>query len=218
VPTIKCVLPFLAAMAMISPAIAQDGAPPLPLTSEGDRLVLEALDHKVTMPRPDWIGGEDSSALTAEVSPRFVDLGDQAHLELYPRGEGAAFWSRLFGARLTRMPEPVLADFRATVIDVYARSCRPDATAFFQLEPDDGDNLPPLGFVCGSYRDPVYADEGEVTLIGFLKSDDSVAIVYQGWRGKAFEPSDTATWPVTPDELEQQVNRFKTETALGNAD
>ncbi|QQR38834.1 hypothetical protein [Devosia rhizoryzae] len=216
-PLVKSVLPVLAAMALVSPALAQTTAPALPVTTEEGHLVLEAQEQKFSLPKPDWIdqAAENWSEL---VSPRFTEIGNQAHLEIYPRGEGEAFWTTLYGARVTSMAEPVLAEVRAAVIEVYARSCRPEATAFFQLEADDGDNLPPLGFVCGSYLDPANADQGEVMIIGFYKSDRGVAMLYQGWRGPAFDPAVTGTWPVTPSEVEQHVARFKAEPVLTRAD
>lgn len=212
-PFVKSVLPVLAAMALVSPALAQT----MPVTVEGDHLVLEAQAQKLSLPKPDWIdqGAENWTDL---VSTRFTEIGDQAHLEIYPRGEGEAFWTTHYGARVTRSANPVLTEFRSAVMDVYARSCRPEATAFFQLEPDDGDNLPPLGFVCGAYLDPADAEQGEVMIISFFKSESGVAMVYQGWRGDAFDAADTSTWPVSPGDVEQHVSRFKTEAALRPAD
>ena len=213
----KSTLPLVAAVILAGPVLAQSAPPALPVTAEGGQLVLEAQEQKLTLPKPDWI--ETADADWAElVSTRFNTVGNQSHLEIYPRGEGEAFWTTLYGARLTRMADPVLSDFRSVVIDVYANSCRPEATAFFQLEPDDGDALPPLGFVCGAYRDPAEADKGEVTIIAFLKSDAGVGMVYQGWRGDAFSPSDTSTWPVSSSDVEQHVARFKSEALLSRAD
>lgn len=216
-PSMTFVLPFVVAMALVTPVLAQGTAPALPVTEDAGRLVLEAQRHRLTLPKPDWIS--DSAEGWAElVSPRFADIDNQAHLEIYPRGEGEAFWNTIYGARITSLARPVVTDFRALVVDVYARTCRPEATAFFQLEPDDGENIPPLGFVCGAYRDSRDADKGEVTVIAFYKSETGIAMLYQGWRGDAFDIGDTATWPVTPGVVEEHVSRFSADVSLSQAD
>ncbi|NGP16919.1 hypothetical protein [Devosia aurantiaca] len=129
-PFVKSVLPVLAAMALVSPALAQT----MPVTVEGNNLVLEAQAQKLSLPKPDWID-QAAENWTDLVSTRFTEIGDQAHLEIYPRGEGEAFWTTHYGARLTRSANPVLTEFRSAVMDVYARSCRPEATAFSSSNP-----------------------------------------------------------------------------------
>jgi hypothetical protein len=216
VPSLKSVLPVLAAMAFATPALAQP-ARTMPVLVEDGHLAIEAQDQRFVIPMPDWI---DPSAAdwTALASPRFTDIGSEAHLEIYKPGEGAAFWTSQYGARITRLDNPVLAEFRAVVMDAYARTCRPNALAFFQLEADDGDSLPPLGFVCGAYRDPAAADEGEITIMSFFKSDTGVAMLYQGWRGTAFDIANAATWPVSAGDIESHVASLADEPVLSAAD
>lgn len=216
-PSIKSVLPLLVAVALAGPAGAQDGAAGLPVMEENGHLVLSTLGHRIDLPLPDWIdpASADWSQL---VSPRFADLGDQAKLEIYPRGEGEAFWTSLYGARVTLLPDAGLADFRAAVMDAYATTCRPEATAFFQLEADQDDFVPPLGFVCGAYADPALSGEGEVTIIGFYKSEAGVAMLYRGWRGDAFDPTQPGAWPVTAQAVQREIDRLKTEVSVTLAD
>lgn len=209
-------LSLLAALAITTPVLAQT-APALPVTQEDGRLVLKAQGHDLALPMPDWI---DAAAPNwAElVSPRFSQIGGQSHLEIYPLGEGEAFWTRLYGARISELPQPVLAEFRAVVMDVYAQTCRPEAIAFFQLEADDGDTLPPLGFVCGAYLDPATADEGEVTLMAFYKTDTGVAMLYEGWRGPAFDASQMGNWPVSSEDIQTHLTELKNDVVLTRAD
>lgn len=216
----KFALPIVALAAQAVPALAQDSNS-LPLSNAGNLLVLEAVGQKVTMPFPSWLADRAPSAeqLRDLTSLKFSEIGDQATLEIYPRGEGEAFWSTLYGARVTRQADSTLAQLRSVIIDVYARACRPETVALFQLEPDDGDSIPPLGFVCGSYL-PIagYEGKGEVMVMGFYKTATGSAMIYQEWRGEAFNPSDSATWPVSTEEIEARIAQLKNEIALGSVD
>ena len=92
---------------------------------------------------------------------------------------------------------------------------------FFQLGPDKDDNdLAPLGFVCGGYLDQyrTFAGLGEVMVASFGRSDTGVAIVYQEWRGKSFDPSDPKSWPVPTEVVQARANQLKAEVALSKAD
>ncbi|MBJ3785899.1 hypothetical protein [Devosia sediminis] len=212
--------PLAALVALTAPASAQvNGA--LPFSIQDGKLVLEALNQTLTLPMPDWAtGAETDAALSEVVSTRFVEESGQAHLEVYPRGEGEAFWTKIYGARLSNQPGMSLADFRSVVINVYAQSCDPQAIALFQFEEDQEDVLPPVGYVCGAYLDDfeAFAGQGEVMIMGFYKSDKGVAMVYQEWRGDAFDTEDPASWPVTPDEVEAYMARLKTDVTLLAAD
>ena len=217
----KCVLPLLAAMAMASgPALAQ-GAGTLPFTRADGHLVLETLGQKLTLPLPDWAQDATSDAELAErISTRFLEERGQAHLEIYPRGEGEAFWSTLYGARISSQADMPLADFRSVVINVYAQSCNPETVALFQLEPDQEDVLPPVGYVCGAYLDGFtdFEGQGEVMVMGFYKSPKGVGMVYQEWRGDAFDASDPASWPVDAQVVQDYMARLKIEVSLTAAD
>lgn len=211
---------ILATAMLALPALAQQ-TPAMPLTAEAEHLVLEALDQQLALPLPDWaeLDGAASTEMLDLLSVYFREDDGEARLEIYPRGEGEALWSRLYGARIFDQPGLTLANLRSVIIDVYARACRPESVALFQLEPDDGDNIPPLGFVCGAYHDlPGYAGQGEVMIMGFYKSAAGVAMVYQEWRGAAFDPEDSGTWPVTAEQIERRVAQFKAQAALTPVD
>jgi hypothetical protein len=216
VPVFKSTLSVLVLPFLVLPALAQP-ASEFPIVQQDGDLVLAAQAHELVLPVPDWIDA-DASDWADAVTPRFSDISNQAHLEIYPRGEGEAFWTRRYGARLTQLPQSTLVQFRAVIMDAYARSCRPEAIAFFQLEADQGDQIPPLGFVCGAYADPAAAGEGEVSILGFYKSDTGIAMIYEGWRGEAFDASRPENWPVSAEVVEAQVARLKTEAALTPAD
>ena len=217
----KFVLALLAVTAIAtSPAWAQAGGT-LPFTRADGHLVLETLDQKLTLPVPDWAREATSDAELADlVSTRFLEESGQAHLEIYRRGEGEAFWTTLYGARVSNQQGMSLADFRSVVINVYAQSCNPETVALFQLEPDQEDVLPPVGYVCGAYLDgfTAFEGQGEVMVMGFYNSSKGVGMVYQEWRGDAFDATDPATWPVAADVVEAYMARLKSEVSLTAAD
>lgn len=210
---------FLASALLAMPAAAQQVAAPLVI--DGEQLVLSALGQDLVLPLPKWGELDDAAPqdLLGLVSVYFREEAGQARLEIYPRGESEALWTRLYGARLFDQPGLALANLRSVIVDVYARACRADSVALFQLEADNGDAIPPLGFVCGAYRDlPGYAGQGEVMVMGFSKSDKGVAMVYEEWRGKAFDPADSATWPVSTEQIEARIAQFKAEASLTPVD
>jgi hypothetical protein len=217
----KFVLALLAATAIAtSPAWAQAGGT-LPFTRADGHLVLETLGQRLTLPVPDWAQEATSDAELAElVSTRFLEESGQAHLEIYRRGEGEAFWTTLYGARISNQQDMSLADFRSVVINVYAQSCNPETVALFQLEPDQEDVLPPVGYVCGAYLDgfTAFEGQGEVMVMGFYRSPKGVGMVYQEWRGEAFDASDPTTWPVEAEAVEAYMARLKSEVSLTAAD
>ncbi|SMQ85649.1 hypothetical protein SAMN06295905_2936 [Devosia lucknowensis] len=217
----KFVPAVAAALAIATlPGFAQE-AGALPFTQVDGQLELETMGQKLTLPPPDWAARATTPAeLSEQVSTRFLEESGQAHLEIYKRGEGEAFWTTLYGARVSNQTNLSLADFRSVVINVYAQSCDPATVALFQLEPDQDDMLPPVGYVCGAYLDgfTAFAGQGEVMVMGFYKSDAGIGMVYQEWRGDAFDAADPASWPVASSEVEAYMARLKSDVTLTAAD
>lgn len=216
----KSAMALLANLVLALPVLAQ-GAPTLPLQADEQQFVLQTFEQDISMPLPDWLElqGATPDTLLDRVSVHFREDEAESRLDIYPRGEGEALWSRLYGARFFRQPNLTLNNLRSAIINVYSQTCRPDAVALFQLEPDDGDNIPPLGFVCGAYLDlPGYSGQGEVMIMGFYRSASGVATIYQEWRGPAFDPQDTASWPVPSETVETRFSQFKSEAGFASAD
>lgn len=214
----------IALMASVVPVVsaqAQVRSEP-PLVAEGDQLVLEAMDQRMVLPMPDWLSEEQrkDGDVRAHLEATYIADETQALLEIYPKGESQALWSTLYGARLTRQTNVSLVDYRAAVMSAYARNCKPELTGFFQLGPDEGENLAPLGFVCGSYLDTLsgYQGLGEVMVVSFRKSDKGIAIVYQEWRGKSFDPAQPASWPVATQTVEARANQLNSAAQLSALD
>ncbi len=219
-PLTKSALAVLANLVLALPALAQ-GNNALPLQVDAQQFLLNTFEQGISMPLPDWLElqGATPDTLLDRVSVYFREDEAESRLDIYPRGEGEALWSRLYGARFFRQPNLPLTNLRSAIINVYSQTCRPDAVALFQLEPDDGDNIPPLGFVCGAYLDlPGYSGQGEVMIMAFYRSEAGVATVYQEWRGTAFDPQDTASWPVSSETVQARFSQFKSEAGFSSAD
>jgi hypothetical protein len=211
----------VATATLASPALAQIRSEP-PVVEEGNALVLDALGHKFSLPLPDWL--TPAERLSGNVAPlvemTFRSDENQALLEIYPKGEIQALWKTLYGARITLEASRPLTDYRRAVMFGYSQTCKPELTGFFQFGEDQGEDLAPLGFVCGAYLDRLegYAGQGEVMIMAFRKSERGVAIVYQEWRGEAFDPSKPETWPVTTEVVESRAQQMQQEAALTLAD
>lgn len=221
-PQLKSVLFALGvALLPITGAQAQIRSEP-PLVETADGLVLEALEQRFALPLPDWLTEAqlEDGTVRAAVEAVYVEDETQALLEIFPKGESQALWTTLYGARITRQANLALTDYRQAVMSAYGRNCKPELTGFFQFGPDEGDILAPLGFVCGSYRDTLwgYQGLGEVMVVSFRKSPKGVAIVYQEWRGKSFDPAQPASWPVATAVVEARAHQLQRDASLSALD
>lgn len=199
-----------------TPLLAQEAAPPLTLS--GDNLVLQAMDHSLSMPLPGWLAPEQLPAgeIGAAVPSRYDVEEDGVRLALYPEGEGQESWTQLYGARIARNDGRHLASYRNQVVETYGQRCKREVTGFFQLGEDNGEQLAPLGFVCGAFHDGLagFAGQGEVMVMTFRKTDAGVASVYQEWRGEAFDPADPASWPVATEVVQARAELLQAQTQL----
>lgn len=204
----------------VAPVYAQ-GLGDAPLSEVDGQLALDALGQRLVMPMPDWAADTKSLVeLSDKALARYSEDESQAQLELYRAGENEKFWTTMYGARLSTRASMSLQDFRTSVINVYAQGCDPDTIALFQLEPDEGDVLPPLGYVCGAYADHIidFVGEGEVMIMGFYRSEVGIGMVYQEWRTPRFDANKSDTWPISPDEIEARIAQLKEQVSLLRAD
>jgi hypothetical protein len=216
---VKFPLAALLLAAALLPALAQAQDTLPPVAEQDGVLVLNRLGNSLQMPMPDWLESVDG-AFADRVEIRYLNDDRQALLEIRPKGETQALWNTLYGARIMLGGERPLSAVRAALMTSYAATCNPDATGFFQLKPDDGENLAPLGFVCGHYRDDLtnYSGLGEVAVMSFKKTATGVATVFQEWRGKAFDPAAPATWPVATDVVQARANELQDHSAFSALD
>lgn len=205
----------------VHPALSQLRSEP-PMVDDAGGLSLAAEGYELWLPAPDWLDDatRQSGAIRQEVDAIFRTAPGEASLEIYPKGEGEALWSTLYGARISTGSPFTLKAYRDAVMQGFARNCRPDVTGFFQLGTDNGDDLAPLGYVCGAFnaRLRAYANLGEVMVMSFRGDGDTVALVFQQWRGKAFDPADPAAWPVETAVVEARARQLQSELRFQRAD
>lgn len=210
------ILICLASLMAAPPAVAQiRGEPPLAVT--GHALELTTLGQRLVLPAPDWVGDDlAGDAVLGGFEAVFRSGDDQADLELYQNGAIYALARTLYGAHVVSDPEAKPADYRAVVIDGFSRACMPGLSAFVQLGEDPDDVLAPLLLICGAQR--ADSDTGEIMTISLQTSEAGMAIVYQQWRGAAFDPASAANWPAPPETIEARARLLKAETMLTLAD
>lgn len=215
----KLPLAGLLLVALALPATAQNAPDQPPLAEADGVLTLDRLGHHLTMPMPDWLEAP-SGPIASQVEIRYVGDDRQAAVEIRPKGENEALWSTLYGARITVGADQPLAKFRSAVMMGYAATCQRAQTGFFQLQPDQGEVLAPLGFICGAYRDDLagYAGLGEVSIMSFKKTATGFATVFEQWRGKAFDPKTPSTWPVATDVVQARATQLQDQAALTPTD
>ncbi|CAN7286756.1 hypothetical protein LJR016_001331 [Devosia sp. LjRoot16] len=178
----RSLLLILALMAA-SPTLAEE-APTL--GRAGVNLSFEALGHRFVLPTPDWL-----------VESNTYGDATQAFVEFFPKGESVDNWTTTYAARLTLQPGRSLDDYRRATMYGYSQICKDEALGFFNFGEETDTFFPALGMACGAYKDNgKLRGLGEVMVAVFRKTDTGIAMVYQEWKGRAFDPSNPETWPV----------------------
>ncbi|HUH77655.1 MAG TPA: hypothetical protein VLZ53_09835 [Devosia sp.] len=210
-----------ATLALAGPAMAQIRSEPQ-LSNADNAMALETLGHRVILPLPDWLGADQrvSSDVLPPIDTTYRADEVQSLLQVYPKGESEALWSTLYGVRTALATGVSLSQYRQLVMGGYAQNCIPELTSFHQLGPDEGEALAPLIMVCGAYKNSLagYRGLGEVMVMQFAKTEQAVAVVFQEWRGKAFDPAQSTGWPVPSDVVEARAHELQSGTALTLAD
>lgn len=194
------------------PALAQIRSEP-PLSLADNRLVLTTEEQRLVLPVPDWVAADvtgDAVLSSFEAIFRTGDAG--ADLEIYRNGAIYALATELYGAHLVRDPDAGPLDYRQTIIDGFGRACVPGQVAFVQLGEDPDDILAPLLLVCGAQR--ANARQGAIMAITLQSSAAGFAVVYQQWRGAAFDPAEASAWPAAPDVIETRARQLQAGTVL----
>lgn len=218
---ISIALVTAATLALAGPAMAQIRSEPQ-LSNADDAMALETLGHRVTMPLPDWLGPDQR--VSGDVRPRIETTyradDVQSLLQVYPKGESEALWTTLYGVRTALGSGVSLSQYRQLVMGGYAQNCIPELTSFHQLGPDEGETLAPLIMVCGAYKNTLvgYRGLGEVMVMQFAKTGQAVAVVFQEWRGKAFDPAQPEGWPVASEAVEARAREMQSGIGLALAD
>lgn len=187
---------LMLAVLAASPALAEDRPT---LGRDGVNFSFTALGHRFVLPTPDWL------APAERLSPDLLTLlqsntyGDatQAFVEFFPKGQSVEDWTTTYAARLTLQPGRSLDDYRRATMYGYSQICKEEALGFFNFGEETDTFFPALGMACGAYKDNgKLRGLGEVMVAVFRKTDTGIAMIYQEWKGRAFDPSDPTTWPV----------------------
>lgn len=200
--------------ALAAPVMAED----ISVAHAGGRIDMDAVGHRFSVPLPDWLTAAErlnTDVMGLVEHNTYVDAG-QAFVEFFPKGESFDKWTTTYAARVTLDKQRSLADYRDASIAGYSKSCHPELAGSFMLGKEEGDVFPPLIFVCGAYLDTIakLRGQGEVMLSVFRKTPNGVAVVYQEWRGNAFDPSNPETWPVSRAALEARATELQTHANL----
>lgn len=206
-------LTALAAL-LAQPASAQE----VTVTQSGATLRMQALDHRFALPLPDWLTAAErlSPDVLALVEDNTYADPRQAFVEFFPAGQTAKNWTTTYAARLTLDPERPLEDYRKATIYGYSQTCNDKLAGSFSLGEDTPDDLAPLIYVCGAYKDEIAGlrGQGQVLLAVFRKTEAGIGMVYQEWKGPLFDPADPATWPVKRAALEARAAELRDQVEL----
>ena len=216
-PLPRKILCLVSLMALLTlPALAQiRSEPPLAAVAEG--LELTTLGLRLVLPAPDWVAAElPADAVLTSFEAVFRSGDNEADLELYQNGAIHALAKTRYGAHVISDPAAVAADYRDVVLDGFSRACLPGLTAFVQLGEDADDIEAPLLLICGAQRGD--RGQGEVMAMNLRTSQAGLAIVYQQWRGAAFDPASAESWPTAPGTIEARARQLQAGTALTLAD
>ncbi|WDR06459.1 hypothetical protein PSQ90_03035 [Devosia rhodophyticola] len=214
------ILSGLLLVAVLVGSPVQVWAQSAPIALDGGQISLSSLGHTLKMPLPSWLEGAGGRSLDDQASISYSDDSRKAELDIFPKGQTSLSWTSAAGARILLQPTRALADYRSSEMTYYSQTCQPETSGFFQLEADSADNLATLGFVCGAFIDTLadYAGDGEILLMQFKRTPKGLAMVYQKWRGKAFDPGVPVSWPVATDVIQKAVQQLKADVTLLAAD
>lgn len=199
-------------------ALAEPSKSPAPITQEGGSFHFDAAGHRFSVPFPDWLTAAErlSPDVMGLIESNYYSGPLQAFVEFFPKGQSIDNWRTTYAARITLESGRSLEDYRRASIFGYSQACKPEVTGVFYFGEETADFFPALGFVCGAYRDDIEAlkGQGEVMVSVFRKTDAGVAVVYQEWKGPAFDPSNPTTWPVTTEVLQARADQLQADAKL----
>jgi hypothetical protein len=217
--TLLAAAAFAGASLAAAPIGAQSDNPTgLAVVQDGSVFHFDAVGHRATMPLPDWLTAQErlNTDVASLVEANYFDDGKQAFVEFFPKGQSLENWTTTYSARITAEPGRSLEDYRRATIFGYSRACQPDATGMFMFGEETPDFFPALAFICGAYLDtiPDLKGMGEVMVSVFRKTDAGIAVIYQEWRGPAFNPYDPTGWPVSAEAFQARADELQAQAKL----
>jgi hypothetical protein len=184
-------------------------------TIDGDLIKVTSLGFEVSLPVPAWgrtDGAPDAATLQLVRTPYAADIET---LEFIPVGETIDNWTRMVAALVVAKPGYPAAAHEDSIASAFEKGCEKASLNMGVAAKGDGD-LPPVFLVaCGAYGADtgvgIFAGDGEIFIGSITETPKGAVKIYEEWRGKAFSPDDTATWPVSGTELGAAIAAFHTD-------
>jgi hypothetical protein len=184
-------------------------------TISDDLIKVTSLGFDVSLPVPAWgrtDGAPDAATLQLVRTPYAADIET---LEFIPAGETIDNWTRMVAALVVAKPGYPAAAHEESIVSAFEKGCEKASLNMGVAAKGDGD-LPPVFLVaCGAYGAEtgvgIFAGDGEVFIGSVIETPKGAVKLYQEWRGKAFSPDDTTSWPVAGAELGAAIAGFHTD-------
>lgn len=184
-------------------------------TISDDLIKVTSLGFDVSIPVPEWgrtDGAPDAATLQLVRTPYAADVET---LEFIPAGETIDTWTKMVAALVVAKPGYPAAAHEDSIVNAFEKGCEKASLNMGVAAKGDGD-LPPVFLVaCGAYGADIavgtFAGGGEIFIGAITETPKGAVKIYQEWRGKAFSPDDTATWPVSGTELGAAIAAFHTD-------
>lgn len=205
----------LATLAAFSLVFVSHAAAAADFTISDDLIKVTSLGFEVSLPVPEWgriDGAPDAAMLQLVRTPYAADIET---LEFIPAGETIDTWTKMVAALVVAKAGYPAAAHEDSIVSAFEKGCDKASLNMGVAAKGDGD-LPPVFLVaCGAYTSEIavgtFAGGGEVFIGAIAETPQGAVKLYQEWRGKAFSPNDTASWPVSGTELGAAIAAFHTD-------
>ncbi|MEO0545748.1 MAG: hypothetical protein AAF035_02260 [Pseudomonadota bacterium] len=193
-----------------APSLRQaPGAAPLTPMRPNQRLsnangIIRLFDSVLLYPLPDWTPLNTSTAMQASRFKRGQQPGVFS-LQAIPREETYQDWKNLYALLAIQNFRGGPARNMMLAESNFQQGCAPGTVRMERGTAREG--VPTLLVACGAYaKQP---DMGEVGVFVFLQRGNTAVRLYREWRGPAFDPDDTAAWPVERPQLMKVFNQLQ---------
>lgn len=180
-------------------------------TVTGDIITVTSLGHELTLPVPAWgrINGVGDAATMQLI--RTPTGTDEETLEFIPVTESIDAWTRMLAAMVVARPGYTAADHQKGIEAAFTQGCAKDSLQVgTAMQAELG--LPAVIIAaCGAYAvagTGTPAGSGELFVGSITETAKGAVKFYQEWRGKAFNPGNTGSWPVGGQEFATALMDF----------
>ena len=172
---------------------------------------VRLFDTVLVYPLPDWSPTERSSNPLKASKFNRTQKGNIFSLQMVPKEEEFKSWRNLYAiVGVANFPgntrshaDQIIKQFRA--------GCRPSNLS---IRPGSGNrNKAIIVIACGSYARK--QDEGEIAAFVIFQHGKTAVRIYREWRGPAFQAGTSATWPVSPEEVQRVLRTMHASTLTG---